>query len=146
MATFNKWLTVGCNFTVFAIFRVSHISLHILCIQNIILKLWFVSSVKLFDFSSVVSLPIKKSNVEYSKLIELICSRSSLVDTTQSHCLSRSNGYMEPSHHQHGTISPISPLTQLSHTHPSRTPITRTGVLCCPSLRWQTHYWTNDCR
>ncbi|KAJ6635828.1 Aryl hydrocarbon receptor [Pseudolycoriella hygida] len=61
--------------------------------------------------------------------------QSSLVDTTQSHCLSRSNGYMEPSHHQHGTISPISPLTQLSHTHPSRTPIARTGVLCCPSLR-----------
>ncbi|XP_055849417.1 neuronal PAS domain-containing protein 2 isoform X1 [Episyrphus balteatus] len=34
-----------------------------------------------------------------------------------------------------GTISQISPLTQLSHTHPVRSPINRTGVLCCPSLR-----------
>ncbi|XP_031633616.1 aryl hydrocarbon receptor protein 1 isoform X3 [Contarinia nasturtii] len=70
--------------------------------------------------------------------------QSSLVDTNQSHCPSRSNGYMDhPTvhhhhHQQHGTISPISQLTQLSHTqfHPTRTSITRTGVLCCPaSLR-----------
>lgn len=35
-------------------------------------------------------------------------------------------------------ISPIS--TQLSHTQPVHTTITRTGVLCCPSLRWPTHF------
>ncbi|XP_055699973.1 aryl hydrocarbon receptor protein 1 isoform X2 [Phlebotomus papatasi] len=56
--------------------------------------------------------------------------QSSLGDTTQSHYLSRNNGYME--HRQRGTISPTSPLTP---THPTRSPITRTGVLCCPSLR-----------